>query len=744
MTTAQELIEMRHELEMVMSKHEEYDPEQDKATSLTDEGSSYVSISATGDDVLPMLVEPNAHYWAWIRLVKLRLLAHAFMTQAGSNHNGLHLMARQIGIENSRHVCAYLGIGAFVSSLLAIARAWQQELGSHALFPVRLQRNLDLIANELRLTAQESEILGLAVLVHAEPAFDDTFDQWDSLRGTHIPRLFALALGRNVEDVELAFGANSTLIKSGMLSIDLRMSGSVSSRLDFFSHSFANRMVQPHSDIFSLLCGLVDRPEPPHLDWIAYDHMREQLQGLQEHLRHVLDCHQRGVNVLFYGHPGTGKTQLARLLAQSLQYPLIAVSSTDQQKYPVSPGTRTKMLRLAQSVFGNSQALLLLDECEEIFRTSSSVSLFDNDAATASKSWITQALETNPLPTIWICNSIKDFDPAYIRRFDFCIKFDLPAAKYRHKHLQATLGSYWSEPLLHQVSQHTGASPALITRAAEIVSSSGQGDDPQYKGKLALQLLNQKLTALGYAEARPQLDGLGTFQPEYINAEINLEQMAQRLSAVRQGRICVYGPPGTGKTAFGHWLAEKLGMPHLIYRASDLLAPHVGETEQHIAKAFSRARAEGGVLQFDEVDTFLAERQSSRQGWELSMVNEMLVQMESFDGIFIASTNIFDRLDEASLRRFDLVVRFDFLRPEHAQALFEQMCQQEKLDTPDATTLERLKFFQALTPGDFQQQRRQAKFSPPSSSGELLQRLAAMNARKSSYRRTPIGFTASL
>ena len=63
---------------------------------------------------------------------------------------------------------------------------------------------------------------------------------------------------------------------------------------------------------------------------------------------------------------------------------------------------------------------------------------------------------------------------------------------------------------------------------------------------------------------------------------------------------------------------------------------------------------------------------------------------------------------------------------------------------PDAATLERLKFCQALTPGDFQQQRRQAKFSPPSSSGELLQRLAAMNARKTSYRRTPIGFTASL
>lgn len=50
--------------------------------------------------------------------------------------------------------------------------------------------------------------------------------------------------------------------------------------------------------------------------------------------------------------------------------------------------------------------------------------------------------------------------------------------------------------------------------------------------------------------------------------------------------------------------------------------------------------------------------------WEVTQVNELLVQMETFPGIFVCATNLVDALDQASLRRFALKVEFLPLRTE--------------------------------------------------------------------------------
>lgn len=91
--------------------------------------------------------------------------------------------------------------------------------------------------------------------------------------------------------------------------------------------------------------------------------------------------------------------------------------------------------------------------------------------------------------------------------------------------------------------------------------------------------------------------------------------------------------------------------------------PHlIGVAEKNMAKMFQDAANEGAVLLLDEADTFLQDRKGAQRSWEISAVNEMLTQMESFEGIFIASTNLMSSLDEAALRRFDLKMRFDYLK----------------------------------------------------------------------------------
>ncbi|HEX5360717.1 MAG TPA: ATP-binding protein, partial [Fluviicoccus sp.] len=216
--------------------------------------------------------------------------------------------------------------------------------------------------------------------------------------------------------------------------------------------------------------------------------------------------------------------------------------------------------------------------------------------------------------------------------------------------------------------------------------------------------------------------------------------LAAQLDEHRQGTLCFYGPPGTGKTAYGRWLADRLEMPLLVRRASDLLGAYVGENEQRIAAAFREADQENAILLLDEVDSFLQDRRQARQSWEVTLVNEMLTQMESFSGIFIASTNRLDGLDQATLRRFDLKMKFGYLKPAQAWALFLRFCDSLGLAAPEPVLRGALERIAVLTPGDFATLRRQHRLRPLVSASQVLERLIEECDLKEDGRQRSIGF----
>ena len=208
------------------------------------------------------------------------------------------------------------------------------------------------------------------------------------------------------------------------------------------------------------------------------------------------------------------------------------------------------------------------------------------------------------------------------------------------------------------------------------------------------------------------------------------------------GALCLYGASGTGKTAFAHYLAREIELPLLVRRASDILSPYIGETEQKIALMFRQARQEVALLLLDEADSFLADRQSANNSWEITAVNEMLTQIERHDGLFICSTNLMQRLDSASLRRFALKIKFDYLRPEQRWRLF--LDQAKKFHRiHEAHYRAALNTLTNLTPGDFATIRRQAVLlNVALTAEELLHRLQKACSGKASTGQ-PIGFIHS-
>ena len=264
------------------------------------------------------------------------------------------------------------------------------------------------------------------------------------------------------------------------------------------------------------------------------------------------------------------------------------------------------------------------------------------------------------------------------------------------------------------MTQNRHLTPALIEQAGKIVALA-KHENVATAEALATRTLRHSLESLGLP---PDYLVIGdapslAYRPELLNPSHDLTALIKGLKARPKGRFCFSGPPGCGKTAFAQHLAEQADKPLLQKTESDLLNCYLGETEKNLAAMFREAEDEDAVLFLDEADSFLQDRMSAHRSWEISQVNELLKQLEQFEGLFVCATNLMDRLDPAVLRRFDLKIKFDYLRPDQARKLFMRVLADLQEYTRPRRVAEsvemRLSKINTLTPGDFATVVRQAR-----------------------------------
>ncbi|HYS88388.1 MAG TPA: AAA family ATPase, partial [Bradyrhizobium sp.] len=409
--------------------------------------------------------------------------------------------------------------------------------------PVCLKRNITRLSSLVGLSANDAKILEFMVLIYDERLLNDTSEWLGQISSTKVFHVLSVLLDLPEREVRESLSAHGVLARSGLVTVDRSGTSNLRGKVNLLSDQFADHILSSESDPLSLLRDIVAPAAAPSLSLGDYEHIDRSLAVLRPYLRQSLASERRGVNIFLYGDPGTGKSELARVLAADVGCELFEVASEDGDGDPVSGEKRLRAFRAAQSFFAQRRAMIVFDEAEDVFNDGDSF-FGKKSTAQTRKAWINRMLEDNPVPALWLSNSIRCLDPAFIRRFDVVIELPVPSKRQRQQIIRNACGDMLDAPAVARVAESEELAPAVVTRAASVVRSIHEELGNTNSAQAIEHLIGNTLVAQGHRPIRHHdPDRLPeTYDPAFIHADADLAQVADGLARHREGRLCLYGP----------------------------------------------------------------------------------------------------------------------------------------------------------------------------------------------------------
>lgn len=554
------------------------------------------------------------------------------------------------------------------------------------------------------------------------------------LGNTDINRVFADILGIKEKELDFIERSDQKLKSYGLIERD----NDYNSDLD---DCFKTKSIEP---FFSDFLKIMDCSS-------AYD--AESFSVSNEAIE-ILEDFVKGpnpFNILFYGKPGSGKTELARTIGK-ISGKKVYIFKNDAE-FNYNDNRLLSRLNCLLSM-KKENSILIIDEAESLLKTAS-YSFFGTVPAN-NKGAINKMLETNRSKIIWIINHTKLIDESTLRRFTYSLKFDsMPVSMLKNiagsKISGLKIKNSSRQKLLEMFTRYniTGSS---VDNIVKIIQGMSNSDEEKMLSKAEAVMKENSLLINGKTKIRKT--ACKNYDLSIVNSTVAPEKLVKMVeNAIRFSeknkssengiRMLFYGMSGTGKTELVRYMAEKLGKPVLLKRASDILGCYVGESEKNIRDAFEEAERTESILLFDEADSFFQDRNGASHSWEITQVNEFLTQMEEFNGILICTTNLRKIMDPAMQRRFHILTEFKALNHEGIEKLCAKYFSSLNLSSQQIDVLDG---FGTITPGDFSSLYSQIRFMDEEevTAENIFNQLVNIQKekKKNKYTDLNLGFTA--
>jgi len=463
---------------------------------------------------------------------------------------------------------------------------------------------------------------------------------------------------------------------------------------------------------------------------VAYEDiggLRDEIKKIREMvelpLRHPEIFERLGIEppkgVLLHGSPGTGKTLLAKAVANECEANFILLNGPEvMSKFY---GESEKKIRdIFDEAEKNAPSIIFFDEIDAIAPKREDVMGEVERRVVSQLLTMMDGLKTRgKVVVIGATNRINSVDPALRRpgRFDREIEISVPGkegrldilkihtrnmplrgvnldelARKTHGFVGADLASLAKEAAMNvlrkmlpelKMEENEPIPKEVLDKA--IVKMNDFDDALKVVRPSAMREVFVETPNIGWAD----IGGLESTKQELKEAvewPIHNPEAFERLGIRAPRGVLLYGSPGTGKTLLAKAVAKESEANFIQVKGPSLLSMWVGKSEEGVRKVFERARQVAPcVVFFDEIDA-LAGRRGLEAGNKVTerVLNQLLAEMDGLEDLkdvtVIAATNRPDMLDPALLRpgRFDRIILVDV--PDAASR--EQIFKVHLKDTP--------------------------------------------------------------
>ena len=547
------------------------------------------------------------------------------------------------------------------------------------------------------LTRQAFEFL---YLISNDELFDAIFDDIAGNNLNHRSAVMAAMTGNPGYGKLMAniCGDTGPLMESGFIMTTYE--GTISKPV--LSDVIIGPLEQPDVNMHDLIAHLfpagsgdVDESE---LTLDDFDDLRPQLDPIIQRLVYAVKNGEKGINILFHGDPGVGKSVLVKAITQACGYRCISMGEGNGTDNLGTNSEAQKRIAEAKRVnalarFIRNQVIGQMDEAEDLLLKTGDSS---KSADPQSKIEVNRLLEDNVVPTIYTVNDIGKFHPSFIQRFT--------AHMYVPERSVPQQASIWSQMLqkhgvetidedhAYGLARQYNLAPREIEHLSKLAAATQkplQAIDNQVREKA--HAARQDVRAYDRINSvRPKFD------PDFITAsekrkdnieeKPDLDKLAHCISERQAIRALIEQRQAQGAIAFSRYLAERGGMDTLEADGYNLAesAP-MAPAAQKIAQAFAEAASRGAFLVVRNMQGFACEPNSPASQWRDEMAifaehlkaHDLPVSLVMTDGPRWPETH-----DHLLSHRFSMTA----LDPQSARSAIAHYCEgfaRESIKLPD-------------------------------------------------------------